>query len=254
MGLFQHKNQLQQKSPSDQATDAVERLFDDDFREELRTHGRLYFERVINENAALFKQDLDATVAHINTELRQHIARQLDEQFAEITRTNAELRQHVTNQLDEQFDEYNKTMQNAQELALQALNRSAQALEDQHKQLSLSLEKSVAHQDAMLSGAVEETQAHLAEMKDAQSAALELLNRSVQALQEQHQQLSAMLEKTITDQQARLVDAFEQNMGRIIEHYLLGALGDQYDLKAQLPSIIKQMEANKQAIVDDMKL
>lgn len=51
-----------------------------------------------------------------------------------------------------------------------------------------------------------------------------------------------------------LVDAFEQNMAQIIEHYLLGALGDQYDLKAQLPSIIKQMQDNKQAIVDDMKL
>ena len=29
---------------------------------------------------------------------------------------------------------------------------------------------------------------------------------------------------------------------------------DAYDLKSQLPSIIKQMEANKQAIADDMKL
>lgn len=254
MGLFQHKNQPQHKSPADQAADAVEHLFDDDFREELRTHGRLYFERVINENAALFKQDLDATVAHINTELRQHVARQLDEQFAEISRTNAELRQHVSNQLDEQFAEYSKTMQNAQELSLQALERSAKTLEDQHKQLGVALEKSVAHQDAMLTSTVEQSKAHVVEIQDAQAAALESLNRSVQALQEQHQQLSAMLEKTITDQQDRLVDAFEQNMGRIIEHYLLGALGDQYDLKAQLPSIIKQMEANKQAIVDDMKL
>ena len=43
-------------------------------------------------------------------------------------------------------------------------------------------------------------------------------------------------------------------MARIIEHYLLEALGDQYDLKAQLPAIIQQLETNKQAIVDDMKL
>jgi hypothetical protein len=51
-----------------------------------------------------------------------------------------------------------------------------------------------------------------------------------------------------------LVTAFESNMAQIVEHYLLGALGDQYDLKAQLPSIIKQMEANKDVIVEDMKL
>ena len=43
-------------------------------------------------------------------------------------------------------------------------------------------------------------------------------------------------------------------MAAIVERYLLGALGDQYDLKAQLPAIIKQMEENKQAIADDMKL
>ena len=43
-------------------------------------------------------------------------------------------------------------------------------------------------------------------------------------------------------------------MAQVVEHYLLGALGDQYDVKAQLPSIIKQLEDNKQVIVDDMKL
>jgi hypothetical protein len=43
-------------------------------------------------------------------------------------------------------------------------------------------------------------------------------------------------------------------MAQIVEHYLLGALGDQFDMKAQLPSILQQLEENKQAIVDDMKL
>ena len=75
-----------------------------------------------------------------------------------------------------------------------------------------------------------------------------------EALRQQHEQLNVLLQKTIVEQQAMLVSSFEQNMARVIEHYLLGALGDQYDLKAQLPSIIKQMEANKQAIADDMKL
>jgi len=254
MGLFQGKKQPQSKSPQDQARDAVEHLFDDAFREELRQHGRLYFERVINENAALFKQDLDATVAHINTELRQHAARQLDEQLSEISRVNSELRDHITSQLDGQLTEFGKTMKDAQSLALESLNRSATALEEQHKQLGSALEKSIASQDAVMVNAFEENKAHIEEMKDAQKSALESLNRSAQALAEQHQQLSVMLEKGIKEQQAVLTDAFEQNMARIVEHYLLGALGDQYDLKAQVPSIIKQMEENKQAMVDDMKL
>lgn len=252
MGIFQHKQG--QKKPDDQAVDAVEGILDDDFREELKGRARLYFDRVINENAALFKQDLDATVAHINTELRQHVARQLDSQFTEITEVNNELKGHITKQLDDRFVEFDKTTKEAQDLALQALGRSAQALEDQHKQLSSALEKSVANQDALLVSAVDENKARIEQMKAAQLAAVESLTHSAQALEEQRKQLNALLEKGIADQQALFIDTFQQNMARIIEHYLLGALGDQYDMKAQLPAIIKQLEANKQAIADDMKL
>ncbi len=252
MGLFQGKKG--HKKSSDPALDAVELVFDDEFREDLKNRGRLYFERVINENAALFKQDLDATVTYVSTELKQHVARQLDEQFTEINRVNAELREHIAKQLDEQFVEYSKTMNDAKDLALQALGRSAQALEQQHQQLALSLEKSVANQDAMLTSALQDKQAQVIEMKEAQDAAMQALNRSAHALREQHEQLSSMLEKTIADQKAMVVDTFQQNMAQVIEHYLLDAVGDQYDIKAQLPAIIKQMEENKQAIADDMKL
>jgi hypothetical protein len=43
-------------------------------------------------------------------------------------------------------------------------------------------------------------------------------------------------------------------MGEIVEHYVLLALGDQFDLKDQLPYILKQMEANKKEIIEDMRL
>lgn len=253
MGLFQ-KQQPVKKTAAEQAAETARELFDEELREELRNRGRTYFDRVINENASLFKQDLDATVAHINTELRQHVARQLDDQFVEITKTNTELRDHIAKQLDDQFVEYTKTMKDAQGLALQSLDRSAKALEEQHKQLSVALEKSVAHQDAMLTSALEEHKTRVESMKATHDQALETLTRSVQALQEQHEQMSAILEKSVAAQEKTLVNAFEQNMGQIIEHYLLTALGDQFDLKAQIPAIIKQMEANKQAIVDDMTL
>lgn len=254
MGLFQHKQQPAQPSPADQAMEAIEHLFDTEFREELRAHGREYFERVINENAALFKQDLDATVAHINTELRQHIARQLDAQFTEITRVNGELRAHIEQKLEERLAEYGDTIKDAQDKTLQALERNAEALEAQFRALGVALEKSVAHQDAILTGAVEENRSRVTAMRSTQEAALKSLQESVQTLEQQHQQLSTMLKDSVADQEAMLVDVFEKNMAQITEHYLLGALGDQYDLKAQLPSIIKQMEENKQAIMDDMKL
>lgn len=250
MGIFHHKQQAQKPSDDD-AAQSEEHYFDEYFREELRNRGRWYFEKVINENGVLFKEDLDATIAQINVELKDHVTKQLD---AAIAQVNADLKDHVTKQVDTQFAEYTKTMKSAQDAALQSMTQSAQALQEQHKKLSETLQKHVADQDALLHHAFDENKAQVATMRDSQQVALEWLKHSVQVMQEHYQQLGATLQKNVSEQEEMLVGAFESNMAQIVEHYLLGALGDQYDLKAQLPSIIKQMEANKQTIVDDMKL
>ncbi|MFZ1360709.1 MAG: hypothetical protein WAS27_01600 [Candidatus Saccharimonadales bacterium] len=252
MGLFQHKEPV--KTPRQKARTEVKELFDEAFRDELREHGRLYFERVINENAALFKQDLDATVAHINTELKQHLARQLDQRFADIAKENNKLKEHISKELETRMVEYDKTIKDAEELALQSLNQSAQALHDQHQELARAVHKTVAEQEAKLAAVFAKNATQVASMESAQQAALDSLTSSVKALEEQHTQLGTLLEQTIAAQKTMMVDAFEQNMARVIEHYILGALGEEYDMKAQLPVIIKQLEANKQAMADDMKL
>lgn len=236
-------------APSDQ--NSQDQFLDEYFREELRNRGRWYFEKIINENGSLFKKDLDATVDQIDAELKEHVTKQLDAAIAQI---NAELKIHVTQQIDTQFAEYSQTMKVAQDTALKAMTDSAAALQAQHKQLSETLQKHVADQNAILHSAYQESRAQVATMKDSQRVALEWLKSSVQAMQEQYQQLGTTLQNNVAAQQSMLIGAFESNMALVVEHYLLGALGDQYDLKAQLPSIIKQMEANKQAMVDDMKL
>lgn len=246
MGLFQHK-----KDPQDDAAQAEEHFFDEYYREELRNHGRWYFEKVIKENGVLFKQDLDATVAQVNNDLKEHLAIQLDETIAQVT---TELKGHVVKRFDEQFIEYGKAMKEAQDSALESLTSSAQSLQEQHQKLSDTLQKSIADQDALLTTISNESKDRIVAMEEAQKAALESLNRSAEAMEEQYKTLHETLEKNVATQEEVLVGAFEQNMSQIIEHYLLAALGDSYDLKAQIPSIIHQMEENKQAIVDDMKL
>lgn len=231
MGFFQHKQKPQGRPPIDESSDGIQRFFDGYFAD-LRSRGREQFEKSVEENETAFKQELDSVVAQANAELKSHIAKQLDEQIAENSRV----------------------MKEAQNEIFASLSRSAQGLQEQHKQLTDALQKTVANQETVLNGAFEENKAQIAAMKQAQDTALQSLNNSVQALQQQQQQLGLALQQNIANQEAMLVNAFEQNMARIVEHYLLGALGDQYDLKAQLPSIIKQMEANKEAMVDDMKL
>lgn len=231
MGLFQSKKQPKKRPPIDETSDGVQHFFDGYFAE-LRTRGRQQFEHSVEENEALFKKDLDATVAKANTEIKAHITKRLDEQIAE----------------------NNDILQDAQEQALKSLTQSSKDLQDQHSQLNDMLQKNIADQQDALKAAFEENKAQIAAMRESQASALQWLNESAKALQEQHQQLSQTLQKNVLDQETMLVTAFEENMAQIIEHYLLGALGDQYDLKAQLPAIIHQMETNKQAIVDDMKL
>lgn len=248
MGLF-HK----QQQSDDDAVDLTkeEQFFDKYFREELRNHGRWYFEKIINENGLLFKKDLDTTVDEINTELKEHITRQLDDAIAHVT---DEIKNHATKQIEGQFAEFAKTMQEAQRAALEQMTASAHELEGQYKNLSETLTKNVADQDALLHNAFEDSKAQLISMKDAQGQAIQWLNHSAQELQDQQKQLTENLAKNVAEQEQVLIEAFESNMAQTVEHYLLGALGDQYDLKAQLPSIIKQLEANKQEMVDDIKL
>ncbi|TAH32975.1 hypothetical protein EYC58_02360 [Candidatus Saccharibacteria bacterium] len=247
MGLFAGK-----KKTSDDDAAAIERRFmDANFREELRNHARLYFEKVVDENGTLFKSDLDATVTQLNADVKDNITGQVDAAIAEI---KTELKGHVKQQLDTQFAEHATSMKEAQETALQAMTQSAQTIQAQHQQLATALQQSLTEQETTLAAAFEDSKVQISKMKDTQALTLQWLASSVQALQQQHEQLEQMIQQNVVAQEDRIVSLFEQNMAAIVEHYLLGALGDQYDLKAQLPSIIKQMEANKQAIVDDMKL
>lgn len=91
-------------------------------------------------------------------------------------------------------------------------------------------------------------------MKDLQELAKESLQKAAGEVEEQRATFSKTLEKDVSEQKAARLEAYEKNMARVIEHYVSQALGDQFDLKAQLPYIISQMEANKKDIIEDMKL
>lgn len=231
MGLFQGKQKTDQKPPLDEKSDGVQKFFDGYFHE-LRVRGRVYFEETIDESVADFKKELDATVNDANAELKKHIVEKLDAQFAE----NHEI------------------IQEAQKAALVSLTTSAKEVADKQRELGEKIQKDITNQETALSGMLEGSKSRIAEINRAQDEALQSLTGSVKAVEDLHREINDRLQKSIADQEAMIMNAFEENMARIIEHYLLEALGDQYDLKAQLPAIIQQMEANKQAMADDMKL
>jgi len=88
---------------------------------------------------------------------------------------------------------------------------------------------------------------------DAKQLATEALNKTQVAIEQQHQILSEQLQAQVAEEKQRLVARFEENMSDIVNHYVLSAIGNQIDLSDQLEFIIGSLEANKQAIVEDIK-
>lgn len=91
-------------------------------------------------------------------------------------------------------------------------------------------------------------------MHDAQTLALSSLQKTAEEIETQRRALAEALKKDVAEREEAMLKVYEANMAQIVEHYVLQALGNQFDLKAQLPHIIKEMEDNKAAIMEDMRL
>lgn len=264
MGLLGRK-QKPAETPEEQAA----LVFDDAYREELRTRGRDYFQRIIDDSSSLFQQDLDASLASVNTELRQHTMRRLDT-------TLGDMHTQLTRQIDEQFVEFDNSMKRAQEKAIASLEEKASQLEDKTQQLNDQLTKNLNSQNESFTRTVADQEAKLQESltkqndllekayganqekivaaSQVQAVSMQALSTSVKALQQQHDDLGKMIESNVANQEAMIIELFENNLAQVVEHYLLKALGDQFDVKSQLPAILAQLKADKQDMMDDMRL
>lgn len=159
------------------AASDVEHIFNDEFREELRNRGRLHFEKIIGENAMFLQQDLRLTTSQLNEYMKDEITRKLKEEFAK----------------------YEESIMDAKQLAIDSIQKTNAAIEEQRQQLG--------------------------------------------------QQVTRQLEA----EKQRYVHGFEQNMADVVNHYLLAAIGNQIDLSDQLEYILGELEANKQAILEDIQ-
>jgi NADH dehydrogenase/NADH:ubiquinone oxidoreductase subunit G len=161
----------------DEADADVEHIFNEEFREELRNRGRMHFEKIIGENAMFLQQDLRLTTSQLNEYMKVEITRKLQEEF----------------------NKYEQSIIDAKQLAIE------------------SIEKTNA------------------------------------AIDEQRQVLGAELQKQIASEKAHMIAQFESNMADIVNHYVLAAIGSQIDLSDQLEYILNDLEANKPAILEDIK-
>jgi len=124
------------KSPGKTMTDSlektakqdVERIFNDEFRQELRNRGRLHFEKIISENAMFLQQDLRLTTSQVNEYMKTEI----------------------TNVLKDEFNKYEQSIMDAKNLALASLEKTSSAIEEQRKVLSREVAESLRIEKAQL--------------------------------------------------------------------------------------------------------
>lgn len=99
--------------------EAVSSIFDANFREELKNRGKLYFEKVLNDNAMFLKQDLELT----NSEIHDY------------------LKQEIDKNLESEFKNYKDTIEDAKKLAIESIKKTQTVLEDQRKNLTAEIVK-----------------------------------------------------------------------------------------------------------------
>lgn len=88
---------------------------------------------------------------------------------------------------------------------------------------------------------------------DAKQMALDSIEKTRSTIEQQREVLEQQMQTQINEEKARIIGRFEEEMASIVNHYVLRAIGSQIDLTDQLDYILSELEANKQAILEDVK-
>ena len=98
----------------------------------------------------------------------------------------------------------------------------------------------------------EEFEKYEQSIMDAKQLAIDSIEKTNAAVDEQRRVLGEQITKEVQVERARLIQHFEQNMADVVNHYVLAAVGNQIDLSDQLEYILSELETNKAAILEDI--
>lgn len=88
---------------------------------------------------------------------------------------------------------------------------------------------------------------------DAKQLAIESIQKTNTAIDEQRAVMGQQLQAQVDIEKKKIITRFEANMADVVNHYVLEAIGNQIDLNDQLEYILADLEANKQAIIEDIQ-
>lgn len=121
------------------AKNGVDKIFDEEFREELRNRGRLHFEKIIGENAMFLQQDLRLTTTQLNEYMKTEIKRTLQSEFSK----------------------YEESITTAKDLALESIEKTQAVIEQQRLVLEKQMTDEAAAEKARLLASFEKNMADI---------------------------------------------------------------------------------------------
>ena len=121
------------------AKTGVDKIFDEEFREELRNRGRLHFEKIIGENAMFLQQDLRLTTTQLNEYMKTEIKRTLQSEFSK----------------------YEESITTAKDLALESIEKTQAVIEQQRLVLEKQMTDEAAAEKARMLSSFEKNMADI---------------------------------------------------------------------------------------------
>lgn len=88
---------------------------------------------------------------------------------------------------------------------------------------------------------------------DAKQIAVESIDKTIATIEQQREFLQKQLQSQYVAQKEDVIKHLEEDMARIINHYVVHAIGSQIDISDQLDYILNEIERNKPAIMEDIK-
>jgi F0F1-type ATP synthase membrane subunit b/b' len=87
---------------------------------------------------------------------------------------------------------------------------------------------------------------------DAKQLAIDSIEKTVVTIEQQREFMQQQLQGQYEQQKKEVLARFEADMATIVNHYVVRAVGNQIDLTDQMDYILAELEANKQAILEDL--
>ena len=88
---------------------------------------------------------------------------------------------------------------------------------------------------------------------DAKQMAIDSIEKTKTTIDEQRNLLTQQLQTEFTQEKAARMKRLDEKIAEIVNHYVLGAVGNQIDLSDQLEYILSELESNKKAILEDIQ-